>query len=184
MFFEIYLLENRVYIVFLIKWKNGVFDFIHFPNMYKHIISTSVESEYTDACLYNFQQLEEFNNSWNWPYSVNNYGIICVLMVLQKIMGCVVFNLIPNLYKSYKIWSIKRIRRIKDRFMRVDRQILDVALETFETSKSRCGSFGSQAAVCVDNTNSSHNNNVMYSSKSMFKFTTVFKLCIMKGIYC
>ena len=59
-------------------------------------------------------------NTRNWPSSVGNYGMICILMKFQTIMGCVVFNLMTAPYKPDDILSIIRIRRIKYDFMWVN----------------------------------------------------------------
>ena len=58
--------------------------------------------------------------------------------------------------------------------MRVTIHVLDAALETLETRKSRCHSLVSQVAGCVKNVNYDHNSNVLYKSKIMPKFTMIF----------
>ena len=66
--------------------------------------------------------------------------------------------------------------------MRVNIQVLDETLETLESSNSRCHILGYQSAGCVENVNSAHNSNVMYSANSMFKFTMIFHFCHTKFI--
>ena len=71
--------------------------------------------------------------------------------------------------------------------MRVTSNILNAAIETLETRKSRWHSLGSQVEVCVENVNYTHNSNVLYPcfynlAKSMYKFTMILDLLILKGI--
>ena len=124
------------------------------------------------------------NNSQNWLSSVNNSVMIRIVMAFYKIMGFVVFNFSPTPCKYDDIWSIIGFKRIKYKLMRVTIQILDTEFETSEYSKSRCHSLGSQAEVCVENINSAYNRNVLYLAKDISKFTMIFRLCLMRGIYC
>ena len=72
------------------------------------------------------------NNYQKRPFSVKNYSTLRILMGLWKIMGCVVFNLIPNSCESDEILATIKTMRIKYGFMRVTIQILNAALETLE----------------------------------------------------
>ena len=74
--------------------------------------------------------------------------------------------------------------RIKYRFKRVTIQILDAALHTLETGKSRCQILGSQAAGYEENVNSGGNRNVLYPANGIFKFTMVFHICLTKVVLC
>ena len=57
--------------------------------------------------------IQSMYNTRHWPSSIDNYVMIRIFMTFQKILGCVVFNLIPNPCKPDDIWYIIRIRRIK-----------------------------------------------------------------------
>ena len=46
---------------------------------------------------------KSINNTWNQPSYVNNYSIMHILMKLQTILVCVVFQLIPTPCKSDEI---------------------------------------------------------------------------------
>ena len=68
--------------------------------------------------------------------------------------------------------------------MWVTNQILNTALDTLKTRKSRWHSFCCYTTDCVRNSNYNHKSNFLYPSKSMSKFSTIFHFCLMKGIYC
>ena len=68
--------------------------------------------------------------------------------------------------------------------MRVNFYILNIELDTLETRNIRCHSLGFQTTGCVTNINSAHKRNVLYSSKSMSKFSMIFHFCLIKGISC
>ena len=89
-------------------------------------------------------------------------------------MGFVVFNLIPTTFKSVYILFTIGIIRIKYGFMWATIQILDAALETLQTRKSKCHILVSYEAGFVANSNSVQNSNVLYPDKIMSKFTMIF----------
>ena len=120
-------------------------------------------------------------NIWNQPSYVNNSNTIRAFMELYRIMGCVVFHLIPILCNSDKIWAIIIIIRIKYWFMRVTIYILNAALETLVTMNIRCHSLVSHMECCVANVNSAHKSNVLYPDKSMSKFSMILHLYLTRG---
>ena len=104
-------------------------------------------------------------------------------MALWKIMGCVVFNLIPTPCKSDYILSIMIIIRIKYIFMGGGgSHILNAALETLETRKSRCHSLRLNMSGCVTNANYTHKSSLLYLFESMSKFSMILHFYLMKGI--
>ena len=91
------------------------------------------------------------NNAWKWVPSVKNSYMIRILISIYKIKSSIVFYLSTNPCNYDEVLTIIRIKRIKYRFMWVNIQILDAALETLETRKSRSNSWGSHVAGCVAN---------------------------------
>ena len=114
-------------------------------SLYMHLIYPSVDSEAIVGWICTLRQIESprrMNNTWNWPYSVDNSIMIRILMEFETVMGCLVFNLITTPCESDYIWAIIRIRRIKYGFMWATSNILNKMFDTLETSNNRCHIFG------------------------------------------
>ena len=127
---------------------------VHASNLY-----TSGVRGYIWFYLYfppDYNSKKSTNNAKNWLTSVNNYGMIRVLVVFKKIIGCGVFNLPPTPCKSDEILAIIIIRKKIGLWGILDRYFM-----------SRYHSLVSQLAGCVSNVNSYHNINVLYLSKIM-----------------
>ena len=110
--------------------------------------------------------------------------IVWIFTEIQKIMSCIVFNLISNPYKYDDIRPLIRMVRIEYRIMRVCRNILYASIETLETCKCWCHSLCYNSEGCVDNLNSAHDSNVSYQTKSVSKFTSMHPLFPLSFIYC
>ena len=68
--------------------------------------------------------------------------------------------------------------------MWVTSHILNTALDTLETRNIRCHSLVCQTTGSSTNSNSTHKSNFFYPSKIMSKFSIIFRVCLIRVIYC
>ena len=68
--------------------------------------------------------------------------------------------------------------------MRMNIHILNKSIETLKARKSRYHILGTKATGYVTDFNTSHYINILYSAKSMSRFTMVFNFYLMKIISC
>ena len=122
------------------------------------------------------------NNPGHQSSFIQNPFIVLVVMAFYTILGWVVFNLFPTPCRSDHIWSFTWIIRVKIWFVRVGIEILNKHIETLKISKSRSHCLGSKVTLFITNFNPGHYRNVIYLSKSMSKFTRLFRFWFLKGL--
>ena len=125
---------------------------------------------------------KSINNTWHLFYSIQNPGMVRILMEFHIILGCLVFNLITTPCKSYYIWYFIKIRRVYNWFVSMSSEIYkyNTYLETLKTWKNRSHNLVSKVTGCVTNFNQDCYSNVLNTAKSMSKFTMILKLCLLK----
>ena len=118
----------------------------------------------TNTCVDDFRHI---------PLSVEDLGMICILVAFKEIMGCVVLHLVPTPSSADSIMPIITIKWLDDSFVIMGSKKFYTLVENLTYSQCRGDNLCAQTTLRVENVNIVHYRNVLNLSNIVIRISMV-----------